>query len=135
MGKGRKRKMAATQLPSCHHLSPVTFFQWGCHYSNLMHSFCQFCSANMQRVRHCKIGPSRFQMSHQALHVFIGPRCPWGPIYESGCLSLTGRAFADLTDVTLADEDTNSILTDNANRAFQGNVAMQVAPSGGQICN
>ena len=70
-GKGRKRKMAATQLPSCHHLSPVTFFQWGCHYSNLMHSFCQFCSANMQRVRHCKIGPSRFQMSHQALHVFL----------------------------------------------------------------
>ena len=42
---------------------------------------------------------------------------------------------ADLTDVTLADEDTNSILTDNANRAIQGNVAMQVAPSGGQICN
>ena len=43
-----------------------------------------------------------------------------------------------LTDVTLADEDTNSILTDNANRAIQGNVAMQVtqvAPSGGQILN
>ena len=31
----------------------------------------------------------------------------------------------DLTDVTLADEDTNSILMDNANRAFQGNVAIQ----------
>jgi len=28
--------------------------------------------------------------------------------------------------VTLADEDTNSILTDNANRAIQGNVAMHV---------
>ena len=41
----------------------------------------------------------------------------------------------NLTDVTLADEDTKSILTDNANRAIQGNVAMQVAPSGGQICN
>ena len=55
--------------------------------------------------------------------------------------------------MTLADEDTNSILTDNANRAFQGNVAtlepsnasgaiwwpnlelMQVAPSGGQSWN
>ena len=37
--------------------------------------------------------------------------------------------------MTLADEDTNSILTDNANRAIQGNVAMQVAPSGGQIWN
>ena len=43
-----------------------------------------------------------------------------------------------LTDVTLADEDTNSILTDNANRAIQGNVAMQVTqvvPSVGQIWN
>ena len=46
-------------------------------------------------------------------------------------------AWFNLTDVTLADEDTNSILADNANRAIQGNVAMQVtqvAPSGGQIC-
>ena len=52
--------------------------------------------------------------------------------------------------MTLADEDTNLILTDNVNRAIQGNEAMQVmqtgdqckfatigsgAPSGGQICN
>ena len=43
------------------------------------------------------------------------------------------RPFADLTDVTLADEDTNSILADNDNRAIQGNVAMQVAPPGDQI--
>ena len=34
--------------------------------------------------------------------------------------------FADLTDLTLADEDTNSILADNAKRAIQGNEAMQV---------
>ena len=32
----------------------------------------------------------------------------------------------DLTDVTLADEDTNSILADNAKRAIQGNEAMEV---------
>ena len=50
---------------------------------------------------------------------FIGPWCPRGPIYGSGCLKLTKRRFADLIDVTLADEDTNSILTDNANRAIQ----------------
>ena len=43
--------------------------------------------------------------------------------------------FADLTDVTLADEDTNSIQTDDVNMAIQGKVAMQVVPSGGQICN
>ena len=34
--------------------------------------------------------------------------------------------FADLTYVTLADEDTNSIPNDNVNKAIQGNVAMQV---------
>ena len=43
--------------------------------------------------------------------------------------------FADLTDVTLADEDNNSIPTDDVNRAVIGNVAMQVAPHGGQTCN
>ena len=32
--------------------------------------------------------------------------------------------FWDLTDVTVADKDTSSILTDTANRAIQGNVAM-----------
>ena len=47
-------------------------------------------------------------------------------------MSLTPRRFADLTDVTLADEDSNSIPTDDVNRAFLGNVAMQVAPSDGQ---
>ena len=63
--------------------------------------------------------------------LFIGPRCPWGPIYGSGPMSVQDY-FADLTDVTLADEDSNSIPTDDVNRAFLGNVAMQVAPSGGQ---
>ena len=40
---------------------------------------------------------------------------------------------ANLTDVTLADEDTNSILADNANRAIHGNVAMQVTQPGRKI--
>ena len=60
------------------------------------------------------------------IFVFIGPRCPWGPIYGSGSLSLTPRGFANLTDVTLADGDTKSLLTDNAKRAIKGNVAMHV---------
>ena len=46
-----------------------------------------------------------------------------GPIYGSESLQLS-HLFADLTDVTLADEDTNPILTDNAHRTFQGNVAI-----------
>ena len=41
-------------------------------------------------------------------------------------MSLRPTPCVDLTDVTLADEDTNSILTDNANRIIQGNVAIQV---------
>ena len=50
----------------------------------------------------------------------------WGPIFGSRCPSVTTRRFADLTDVTLADEDTNSILTDNTNMAIQGNMTMQM---------
>ena len=37
--------------------------------------------------------------------------------------------------MSLADEDTNSILTDNVNRAIQGNVAMHVTQPGGKQCN
>ena len=39
---------------------------------------------------------------------------------------LTERPFADLTNVTLADEDANSILADNAKREIQSNEAIQV---------
>ena len=42
------------------------------------------------------------------------------------CHYVTPRGFANLTDVTLVDEDTKSILTDNANRVIQGNQAMHV---------
>ena len=62
--------------------------------------------------------------------IFIGPRYTWGPIYGSESLKLT-IPFWNLTYVTLANEDTNSILTDNANRAIHGNMAMQVT----QPCN
>ena len=51
------------------------------------------------------------------------------------CFSLTKTPCADLTDVTLADEDTNPILTHSANRTFQGNLATQVTQPGGQIWN
>ena len=47
-------------------------------------------------------------------------------------MSASPRLFADLIDVTLADEDSNSIPTDDVNRAIPGNVALQVAPPGGQ---
>ena len=68
--------------------------------------------------------------------IFIGPRSPWSDLcHGSGCHSIRPLPFWNLTDVTLADEDTNSILTDNANRAIQGNVAMHVTLPGGQLWN
>ena len=47
-------------------------------------------------------------------------------------MSLSPRGFADLTDVTLASEDSKSMPTYDINRAILGNVAMKVAPPGGQ---
>ena len=44
--------------------------------------------------------------------VFTG--CLWGPVYGSRCLYVTTRAFWNFTDVTLADDDTNSILADES---------------------
>ena len=38
--------------------------------------------------------------------------------------SLSNWCFVDLTDVTLVDEDTNSILADDTNRAIPGNLEM-----------
>ena len=82
-----------------------------------------FCSS-------CKVAAQNFRTQL----IFIGPRCPWGLIYGSGSLKLRTRGFADLTDVTLVDEDTKSILTENANRAIQVNQVMHVTFSGEQIC-
>ena len=47
-----------------------------------------------------------------------------GPVLSH---KLSMRPFADLTDVTLVDEDTKSILTDNANRAIHDNQTMHVS--------
>ena len=48
--------------------------------------------------------------------------------------SVTEPPLWALTDMTLADDDTDPILTDNANRAIQGNVSMQVTQPGSQLC-
>ena len=42
------------------------------------------------------------------------------------------EVWLDLTDVTLADEDTKSKLTDNARRAIQGNEGIQAMQTGDQ---
>ena len=63
------------------------------------------------------------------VHLFSFLSDPGVPgVRSMGPVSLTQspRGFANLTDVTLADGDTKSILTDNANRAIQGNQAMHM---------
>ena len=80
-------------------------------------------------------------------HCFIGS--PWvflyffvflsdpgipGPIYGSGC-HYVREVVADLTEVTLVDEDTNSIPTNNTNRTNQDNVATPVTNPGDQFKN
>ena len=41
--------------------------------------------------------------------------------------------FEDIADVTLIDEDTKPILTDDANKEIPSNMTMHVAPPDGQI--
>ena len=45
------------------------------------------------------------------------------------------RCFCNLTDLTLADQTTNSIQSDDANMAIQDDMAMQVTQYGGQLWN
>ena len=62
-------------------------------------------------------------MRFQYFYLYLGSN---RPISGSESLKLTNYTFgANLTDVTLAEEDTNSILADNAKGAIQGNEAMQ----------
>ena len=41
--------------------------------------------------------------------------------------------FEDIVDMTLIDEDTKPILTDDANKEIPSNMTMHVAPPSGQI--
>ena len=69
--------------------------------SDLAHLVCIFMTHaySLTIVNYC----ITFNLS--LVMLFIEPRCTWG-IYGSGCLSLTHLPFADLTDVT--NGDTNS---------------------------
>ena len=64
----------------------------------------------------------------------LDPGVPWvrslGPDIRQW---VSERPFWNLTELTLADEDTNSILTDNVNSAIQGNGAMAVMQPSGQL--
>ena len=75
-----------------------------------------------------------FQRRTRGIKFFIGPRSP-GPIYVPGLSLSEWETFVNLTDVTLADEDTDLILPDNTKRAIQGNLAMQLTQPGRQLWN
>ena len=115
------------------------YYVWQCHpllpalycFIYICICICSWLYSNFHLLLWCFVILS----SPALLLIFIGPRCPWGPIYGSWCPSVSTRLFADLIDVTLADEDSNSIPTDDVNRAILGNMTMQVAPSGGQRWN
>ena len=118
----------------------VSNFIWGRHgnhykrCSNFMFESTESNQLNNFEINfHCK--------GFRNLYVYIQSVCKklvqfyWLHFYRTQvylgsdlwvCFSLTERPFWNLTDVTLADEDTNSILTNNANRAIQGNVVMQL---------
>ena len=68
-------------------------------------------------------------------NIFIGPRSPLSDLTQTMWVSET--PCWNLTDVTLADKDTNSMLTNYANRTIQDNFwnLNVMSPSGGQICN
>ena len=61
--------------------------------------------------------------------IFIQPRCPWGPIYGSWCQSAT--PYKTICGLNWCDSGwwgSNSIPTDDVNRAILDNVAMLVTP-------
>ena len=68
------------------------------------------------RVAHSN--ESNFSPENWDFIFFIEPVCFWGP----GSLHL--ECLWNLTDVSLAAEETKSILTDDANKTIPGNMAM-----------
>ena len=66
----------------------------------------------------------------QAFYFLSDPGLPGVRSMGPGlCLSVTPTPFADLTDVTLAGKDTNSILAYHTNREIPGNLEMQMRKS------
>ena len=60
------------------------------------------------------------------MKIIIGPRYPWSNLWD-WTLDVSNsfqHLFADLTDVTLADEDNNSITAVDVDSAIIGNMAM-----------
>ena len=59
----------------------------------------------------------------------------WSKMVPKWFKNIHGDTVETLTDVTLSDQPTNLIQADNANMAIQGNMAMKVTQSSGQLWN
>ena len=79
---------------------------------------------------HYDLGPLKYVLKLRDLFSYSLWNGKWSFLSDPGkpgvrslgpdvCPSLSNTPCVDLTDVTLADEDTNSILTDNVNGQFQ----------------
>ena len=77
---------------------------------------CNLRQRSLQYLLHSLL----LKSTNPTSNLFTGPRCLWGPVYGSRSLYLRTRALWNFTDVTLADDDTNSILADDANKAIWG---------------
>ena len=123
----------------------------GLHFWSLFKFNMWFLSVNKKRGLGCRDDILEFELLSE-LGSNIVENCPFlsdpgkpgvRSMVPGFTHSLTLRGCADLTDVSLADDDTNPIPNDNANRAIQGNVAMSVAmvarfatdAPGGHNCN
>ena len=101
--------VAAPKIPWCHKLFMIIYS----HFSKTLQRKWGLKETNSSHIiaEHCWCGcESKWIFLTQ--FIFIGPRYTWAPI-----------------------KDTNSILTDAANRAIKGNGTMQVSPPGCQNWN
>ena len=69
------------------------------------------------------------------LLIFIEPMFTEFDLWALMFVTHYKRHCVDLSDVTLVDEHNNAINTDDANLVIPSNVAMLVAPPGGQLWN
>ena len=118
------------------HIKPLLFF-FGNGPNFLLPSWLDTKKATFLGWPRCKAGLGPAAGAHFLLEILHFYRTQVSLVRSMDLVVSNSLSIpcANLTDVTLADEDTNSILTDNAKRAIQGNVAMHVTLPGGQLWN
>ena len=125
---GRQHSHAKRQRHIVRENQSWTFLQQFSASNDCEHSFVQLLTFP-------GLGASVFQVSNQPAdyildYLFIGPRCPWGPIYGFECLKQT--SCTSYTSYRLYTEKVTVSTLEDSSWWIQ---LMQVVPSGGQIWN